>query len=390
MTPISTGYIPQFGLGALYQGFNAANADRLNEEEVLKAFLQNQKEQAEAPLNQIIKTWEAKQAQGKIDDPEYLSKVLEGYKGQMNSQIAAGRKGMGTVDSEIDFTNQDNRNKTFMGKVLEDWRNLQLSDPTSNSDPNITTSPIGNIARESDMRASMGTDYKTAPDMPAADYMIKEINGYLSNPRISPKDKVDLLKEKQRLLTELSGKSSVSSNMVSEPQQDQGTQSNLLNKFQNILVNTPEHLQALEKLKVAGANMMNVQGLRNEGAVNAARLRAQQIAKDPKETEVVAHALLVTSGSIPATPEEFAAAQKLLVDRTTMKVIEKSAGQQQGINIAETQKQGQIVNTEPIAQQFLKNPGLLTGDNTRRNTILENKNTGQVSSGNKFKVEKTE
>ena len=100
--------------------------------------------------------------------------------------------------------------------------------------------------------------------------------------------------------------------MVSEPQQDQGTQSNLLNKFQNILVNTPEHLQALEKLKVAGSNMMNVQGLRNEGAINAARIRAQQITKILKRLKIIAHALLVTSGSIPATPERVCCCSKII------------------------------------------------------------------------------
>lgn len=344
MTPISTGYIPQFGLGALYQGFNAANADRLNEEEVLKAFLQNQKEQAEAPLNQIIKTWEAKQAQGKIDDPEYLSKVLEGYKGQMNSQIAAGRKGMGTVDSDIYFTNRDNMVKGKQSDLLYQYIDEQLG--TNYQEPTPLEGSNG----------QMGFNFGSASNA-------------LKNPNLTEQQKQLILKD--------------ATSRGENPLQN-------FSKVRDALVNTPKHLQRMEEIAQSGTNMMNVQGLRNEGAINAARLRAQQIAKDPKETEVIAHALLVESGSIPSTPAELAAAKRLLETRTTMKVIEKSAGQQQGMDIAETQKQKQFVNTEPIAQQFLRNPGLLTGDNARRNAILEDKNTGQVSSGNKFKVEKTE
>ena len=41
--PIETDYRPNFGLGAYYQGINAANAKQLTEEDILKAFLANQK-----------------------------------------------------------------------------------------------------------------------------------------------------------------------------------------------------------------------------------------------------------------------------------------------------------------------------------------------------------
>ena len=37
--PISTGYIPEFALGALYQGMNASNANAQSQEDVLRAFL---------------------------------------------------------------------------------------------------------------------------------------------------------------------------------------------------------------------------------------------------------------------------------------------------------------------------------------------------------------
>ena len=48
---IETGYKPEFGLGAVYQGFNAANADMSAEEELIKQFLANQREQQMQPLD---------------------------------------------------------------------------------------------------------------------------------------------------------------------------------------------------------------------------------------------------------------------------------------------------------------------------------------------------
>ena len=48
---IETGYKPEFGLGAVYQGFNAANADMSAEEELVKQFLANQRERQMQPLD---------------------------------------------------------------------------------------------------------------------------------------------------------------------------------------------------------------------------------------------------------------------------------------------------------------------------------------------------
>ena len=48
---IETGYKPEFGLGAVYQGFNAANADMSAQEELIKQFLANQREQQMQPLD---------------------------------------------------------------------------------------------------------------------------------------------------------------------------------------------------------------------------------------------------------------------------------------------------------------------------------------------------
>jgi len=48
---ISTGYKPEFTLGGLYHGFNAANAEDMSQEEILKQYLLNQREQQMQPLD---------------------------------------------------------------------------------------------------------------------------------------------------------------------------------------------------------------------------------------------------------------------------------------------------------------------------------------------------
>lgn len=48
---IETGYKPEFALGALYQGINAANAEQSAQEEILKQYLANQREQRMMPLD---------------------------------------------------------------------------------------------------------------------------------------------------------------------------------------------------------------------------------------------------------------------------------------------------------------------------------------------------
>ena len=51
MTPIDTGYKPEFALGALYQGWNAADAQQSNQLELIKQALANQREQQVQPLD---------------------------------------------------------------------------------------------------------------------------------------------------------------------------------------------------------------------------------------------------------------------------------------------------------------------------------------------------
>lgn len=348
--PISTGYTPQFALGALYQGFNAANADSLGEEELLKAFLANQREQQSQPLDQAIKTWEAAHAQDKLSNPEYRQKMLEGYIGQMNSQIAAGKKAMETNDSDIEATNQENKNKQIYGNLLERFRTEQMS-PYQEPTPILSDD------------GSQGFNFGSAENA-------------LQNPNLTSE-------QKQLIL------------------QDIKKSGNPVNKLQNVLVNTPDHLQKLDLYNNLNQGRLDVAEVRNQGLGEAARIKAQQITKDPNLQQVLAKAFLISSGTIPATDEQIQAARELLLQHTNKTAVERSAGVQPGISIPETQSSGKIVQQETPYTQFAKDPNLFFNF-SRRKQVLDNKKLiedkkdlengvvakGSVSSGKTFTIKK--
>lgn len=91
---IDTGYKPEFGLGALYQGYNAANADQSAELELIKQFLANQREQQMQPID-------VAQAQQTLDSgkykttPEYQTGMRDTISGQGMSNLAAGQTAAG-------------------------------------------------------------------------------------------------------------------------------------------------------------------------------------------------------------------------------------------------------------------------------------------------------
>jgi len=109
MQTISTGYQPEFGLGAYFQGQNAANTEASNKEELIKAFLANQQAQqdyqqksqmnpldvfAKEKSNQVAE-YDATYAQKKLNDPNYMDANIAGQIGQMQTQQAAGKTALG-------------------------------------------------------------------------------------------------------------------------------------------------------------------------------------------------------------------------------------------------------------------------------------------------------
>jgi len=109
MQTISTGYQPEFGLGAYFAGQNAANTEASNKEELIKAFLANQQAQQDYqqksqmnPLDLLAKQqsnqvgeYDAAYAQKKLQDPNYMDANIAGQIGQMQTQEAAGKTALG-------------------------------------------------------------------------------------------------------------------------------------------------------------------------------------------------------------------------------------------------------------------------------------------------------
>lgn len=397
MTPISTGYQPEFGLGALYQGFNAANADRLNEEEVLKHFLQNQKDIREAPLNQIIKQWEAKQAEGKMGDPEYLAKMIEGYKGQMNSQIAAGNKGMRTWESDADATVQENKNKLFMGKTLEDWNKLRLEQQIQQSQED--QEPTATINRIPDQWGGEGLQ-KGSPITWSGPWggntnkanALSAFTGWRGGALGDISKQSNMVKS---FGLESESQPPVFSNMVQEQPQEQGQppQNNLLAQMQNILVNTPEHLQKMAQLNARGANSLEAVRLRNEGMLAAAMKKVNNNQGKPMSMDqTIAKASRILAGLEEGDKE----AARIVVEELRDYKLSTNPQAYNGtqMNIPATQKTGEVTNFPNALEQSRagRSNRMLTGDSTRRKEAQEQRGvaTGQVSSGNKFKVERTD
>lgn len=99
MTPIQTDYVPNGALGALFQGYNAANADAFNEEELLKQRLANQQSQVINPLEAQLKQlsvapaqYEEALSQARLTDPDYIRSMLNERKGQATLAEVTGRK----------------------------------------------------------------------------------------------------------------------------------------------------------------------------------------------------------------------------------------------------------------------------------------------------------
>ena len=368
--PIETDYRPNFGLGAYYQGINAANAKQLTEEDILKAFLANQKEQNEQPLDLMVKQWQAAHAQDQLNSPEYRKSMLDGYMGQMQSQIAAGRKASETVASEIPAINQENKNKLFMGKTLEDWNNLRLEQQVQEAqEPTTTSGSLPNIWGGELRGSPLQTSTNPSWSGPGG---IQRWSDWGNNVLGNMKKESNVA---NAIRTREDQQPPVLSNMIKE--QPQG---NVLSKLQNILVNTPEQIQALNKVKAMGENQQNVADTRGQYLLQAALARLQKTGEKPLTLDqAVARSQRILAGQEAGDKQ---AAEILITNARNYKLSSQAAAWQgNNLNLPATQQTGQIQNSPSAVEQA----GLLTGDSTRRNETLRNRTT----SGNKFTVEKT-
>ena len=314
--PIETDYRPDFGLGAFYQGINAANSKQLSEEDILKAFLANQREQQQQPLDTLIKTWEAAHAQDKLNSPEYRDSMLKGYMGQMNSQIAAGKKAMGTVDSEIPATNQENTNRLHVAKLLEQFRNSQLGqDQQQASVPYEQPTPM-----QGD-NGQMGFNFGSASNA-------------VQNPTLTPQQKQLIMRDAQKR-----GENVLSA--FTKPQQS---------GIENALVNTPEHLQKMELYKQQGANQANTAEIRGQYLLEAAMSRIQSPREKPLNLDqAVAKATRILAGVEDGDKE---AAAIIVREASNYKLRSNPAAyNSSNMNLPATQQSGQVENFPSAVQQ---------------------------------------
>lgn len=117
-TPMETGYKPEFSLGAWVAGENAANQQALNQEEIIKQMMANQREQQMQPLDVGVRQTEAERARISRT-PEMLDAFRRVYTGQADSQEAAGKKAIGTWKSATDLANLEAGNKISVEELMK-------------------------------------------------------------------------------------------------------------------------------------------------------------------------------------------------------------------------------------------------------------------------------
>lgn len=344
MPEISTGYKPNYALGALYQGFNAADEDEASLQNIMHQFLQNQREQQQEPLDRLIKMWQARESLGKLQDPEYLKSMLEGYKGQMNSQIASGKEAMSTVDSKIPVINQDNKNKLFMGKTLEDWNNLRMSQQPQEQQGSIGI-PMQSPDRIPDQWGGEGLQNgsKVSWSGPNPPKDIKQWTDWGGNQLGNIGKQSDMIKS---FGIDRAPQPSLLSNFA-KPQEQISTGD--LEKLQNILVNTPEHLQRKDLVETRGDYALEGIDLRNKAMLEAAGKKMTGSNKPLKLDEGLQIATDIIAKNIPGEQLEWAKRYKAIYE--DVKVQSNAiAHTQSPMDIAETARTGKPVLTGTASQ----------------------------------------
>lgn len=196
---IETGYKPEFGLGALYQGFNAANADQSAQEELLKQFLANQREQSMQPLD-IEK--QKLQNQGTVFDN--MVKELSGNQAQAQNNPTM----LGNFAQAKDAGNQEAIRKNEVGQLLHPFVKEQVP-----IEQGAKTQQLGMHKDLSDYQRLLSTnrldsgEELTASQRKMLQGKVDEITGLLSKtPEQAGKTALEQMKGENRLAeTDLAG-----------------------------------------------------------------------------------------------------------------------------------------------------------------------------------------
>lgn len=181
MQLIDTGYKPEFGLGAYFAGQNAANAEDLNREELIKNYIANQ--QARENLNQsgqmnplliaeqrnknTIGDYDAALATEKNLSPTYKKMLLAGTEGQMQSQINAAEKGKALLPFQIAAEQAAAETEKNRQNVLWTMQNIdrQLADGGgTDASGNIVPFTPGQIGFMKQKRDELTKQLETTPE----------------------------------------------------------------------------------------------------------------------------------------------------------------------------------------------------------------------------------
>lgn len=114
MFNIETGYKPEFGLGAVYAGENAANNEVGAQLELIKQFLANQHSQVQNPLDERRMQQQINMDQYK-EVPEYGELMTRIQRGQADLQETAGDKAKALLPFIIN--SEMNKNKAEAGQA---------------------------------------------------------------------------------------------------------------------------------------------------------------------------------------------------------------------------------------------------------------------------------
>lgn len=379
MAEISTDYKPNFALGALYQGFNAANADEDNLQEIMRKYLSNQREQNQEPLDRLIKSWQAKESLGKLQDPEYLKSLLEGYKGQMNSQVAAGKKAMGTVDTEIPAINQENVNRSQMGDLLNRFYKAQYEQEPSTEQQGSIGFPMQSPERIPEQWGGEGLQRSEKLGIPPEANLGSAAEA-LQNPNLTSLQRRIIMQDAAKRKESISP---VLSNMVKQPQ----APSTELARLTNTLVNSPEHLRAKELATIRGDYALEGIDLRSKYALETAAKKMTGKDKPLKLDEGIQIATAIVAKGVPG--EQYDAAKRYLDIAAGTKVLSNPAAYNPVLSLPDTASTGKPTYNETPAEKVR---GLLgTGGEIRRynQDTGEQIKEGKLSSGKTFTVVKT-
>ena len=139
MQAIQTNYVPYGALGAMFAGMNAANADDENEQNLAKLFLANQREQQSMPLDiqskelaNRVQEYQAKLADAKRNDPNYIPMELKGQTAQMQSQITAADKGKALLPFQLKAEQGTLENQTKQNDLLNRFYKAGINDILNN------------------------------------------------------------------------------------------------------------------------------------------------------------------------------------------------------------------------------------------------------------------